>query len=294
MPVALDATVAFRGNRYSVPHGLAGASVTLRHRLGARRPRDLLAHRAGSSRSTSCGPPAPVPSCAAGSIAPGSRRPCWRPSAARGPASARATSHRDPRRGPPRRRSGRGGRGGRHRPGPLCRTGGGSPMSEDSVYQQLRGHLATLRLAAAAEALPGVLEQAAKAKLGHTALLERLLAIEVAATRPAVTPAWSVSPRCRRPGGSADFDFEAQPSVDRQMVTSSPRCASSRTPPTCCSSDRRVWARRCSRWRSGGPRSRPASAPTTRPRRNSRRVVTAPPSRAAGPPRCASSRDRAC
>ena len=28
-------------------------------------------------------------------------------------------------------------------------------MSEDSVYQQLRGHLATLRLAAAAEALPG-------------------------------------------------------------------------------------------------------------------------------------------
>lgn len=34
-PVASDATVAFRGNRYSVPHGLAGAIVTLRHRLGA-------------------------------------------------------------------------------------------------------------------------------------------------------------------------------------------------------------------------------------------------------------------
>jgi len=28
-------------------------------------------------------------------------------------------------------------------------------MSEDSIYQQLRGHLAYLRLAAAAEALPG-------------------------------------------------------------------------------------------------------------------------------------------
>lgn len=33
-PVAVDATVAFRGNRYSVPHGLAGIEVTLRHRLG--------------------------------------------------------------------------------------------------------------------------------------------------------------------------------------------------------------------------------------------------------------------
>jgi hypothetical protein len=34
-PVAPDATVAFRGNRYSVPHGLAGATVTARHRLGS-------------------------------------------------------------------------------------------------------------------------------------------------------------------------------------------------------------------------------------------------------------------
>ena len=36
VPVAVDATVAFRGNRYSVPHGLTGASLTLRHRLGGR------------------------------------------------------------------------------------------------------------------------------------------------------------------------------------------------------------------------------------------------------------------
>jgi Mu transposase, C-terminal domain len=33
-PVADDATVAFRGNRYSVPPGLAGTQVTVRHRLG--------------------------------------------------------------------------------------------------------------------------------------------------------------------------------------------------------------------------------------------------------------------
>jgi len=55
-------------------------------------------------------------------------------------------------------------------------------MSENSTYQKLRSHLAYLRLAAAAEALPGELDHAAKAKLGHTAFLERLLDVEVAAT----------------------------------------------------------------------------------------------------------------
>ncbi len=35
LPVGPDATVAFRGNRYSVPPGLVGSSVTLRHRLGS-------------------------------------------------------------------------------------------------------------------------------------------------------------------------------------------------------------------------------------------------------------------
>lgn len=33
--VADNATVAFRGNRYSIPPGLAGAELTLRHRLGS-------------------------------------------------------------------------------------------------------------------------------------------------------------------------------------------------------------------------------------------------------------------
>ena len=33
--VGPDATIAFRGNAYSVPHGLAGATVTVRHRLGS-------------------------------------------------------------------------------------------------------------------------------------------------------------------------------------------------------------------------------------------------------------------
>jgi len=35
VPVAPDATVAFRGARYSVPPGLIGAGLTVRHRLGS-------------------------------------------------------------------------------------------------------------------------------------------------------------------------------------------------------------------------------------------------------------------
>ena len=52
----------------------------------------------------------------------------------------------------------------------------------DSLYQQLRGHLAYLKLTAAAEALPAALDQAQADKLNHTEFLQRLLAIEVDAS----------------------------------------------------------------------------------------------------------------
>ena len=91
-------------------------------------------------------------------------------------------------------------------------------MSEDSVYQQLRGHLSYLRLPAAAEALPGELDHAKSAELGHTAFLERLLGIEVAATmarRQAVLERFSTLPA---PWRLEDFDFSAQPAVDESLV----------------------------------------------------------------------------
>lgn len=91
-------------------------------------------------------------------------------------------------------------------------------MSEASLYQQLRGHLATLRLTAAAEALPGVLEQARAEKLGPTALLERLLAIEVAATTARRLASLERFAALPAPWRLADFDFDAQPSVDRALV----------------------------------------------------------------------------
>jgi DNA replication protein DnaC len=91
-------------------------------------------------------------------------------------------------------------------------------VSEASVYQQLRGHLATLRLAAAAEALPAVLEQARAETLGPTAFLERLLAIEVAATTARRLLSLERFAALPAPWRLADFDFDAQPSVDRTLV----------------------------------------------------------------------------
>ena len=92
-------------------------------------------------------------------------------------------------------------------------------MSADaSLYQQLRTQLTYLRLDAAAEALPAALDDAQKAKLTHTAFLTKLLAVEVETTeqrrlkgrlRFACLPApWTFD----------NFDFDAQPSIDRKLV----------------------------------------------------------------------------
>ncbi len=91
-------------------------------------------------------------------------------------------------------------------------------MSDASVYQQLRGHLAELRLTAAAEALPAELDRAAAGNLSHTAFLERLLAVEVTATtarRQASLARFACLPA---PWQLSDFDFDAQPSVDRKLI----------------------------------------------------------------------------
>jgi DNA replication protein DnaC len=88
----------------------------------------------------------------------------------------------------------------------------------ESRYQLLRSHLHYLRLEAAAEALPQELERARREKLSHTAFLERLLQIEVEATE-----ARRLAGRLRfaslpAPWTLADFDFDAQPALDRKLV----------------------------------------------------------------------------
>src|SRR5437899_787471 len=91
-------------------------------------------------------------------------------------------------------------------------------MSESSVYQKLRSHLAYLRLGAAAEALPGALEQAHAEQLSHTAFLERLLDVEVAATEVRRLAGLERFSRLPAPWRLSNYDFDAQPSVDRALV----------------------------------------------------------------------------
>jgi DNA replication protein DnaC len=91
-------------------------------------------------------------------------------------------------------------------------------VSEDSIYQTLRGHLSYLRMSAAAEALPGELDHARANKLGHSAFLARLLEVEVTATeirRQAGLERFACLPA---PWRIDDFDFDAQPSVDKALV----------------------------------------------------------------------------
>jgi DNA replication protein DnaC len=104
-----------------------------------------------------------------------------------------------------------------HQPAPM--TG-----AEASRYQRLRGHLTTLKLTAAAEHLPAVLDAARTENLSMTAALERLLAIEVADTE-----ARRLAGRLRfaclpTPATLEDFDYDAQPGVDHDLIRDLASC----------------------------------------------------------------------
>ena len=90
-------------------------------------------------------------------------------------------------------------------------------MKDASVYQQARSHLAYLRLAAAAEALPGCLEHAAAENLGHTAFLERLLDVEVTATDARRRASLERFASLPSPFRLEDFDFSVVPDPDPDL-----------------------------------------------------------------------------
>jgi DNA replication protein DnaC len=91
-------------------------------------------------------------------------------------------------------------------------------VSEPSVYQEIRSHLAYLRLTAAAEALPGELDNARMNNLGHSEFLRRLLEVEVTATETRRRAGLERFASLPSPWRLADFDFSAQPSVDKKLV----------------------------------------------------------------------------
>ena len=96
--------------------------------------------------------------------------------------------------------------------------------AQASLYQQLRGHLAELKMHDAAAALPAVLDAAAAEGLTMTAALERLLAIEVTANQ-----ARRLAGRLRfaslpTPATLEDFDYDAAPAVDPRLIAELATC----------------------------------------------------------------------
>ena len=101
---------------------------------------------------------------------------------------------------------------------------GPATPAQASLYQQLRGHLATLKLHDAAEHLPTVLDAATAEGLSLTAALERLLAAEVTATE-----ARRLAGRLRfaclpTPATLEDFDYAAAPGVDPKLINELATC----------------------------------------------------------------------
>jgi DNA replication protein DnaC len=91
-------------------------------------------------------------------------------------------------------------------------------MNKHATYQDLRAHLAYLKLAAIAEHLPAALEQGEKDKPGYTQFLHGLLQVEVDATEQR-----RLAGRMRFAGFPStktleEFDFTAQPGIDRPLV----------------------------------------------------------------------------
>jgi hypothetical protein len=84
-----------------------------------------------------------------------------------------------------------------------------SPSAAASRYQQLRSHLAELKLHTAAEALPGVLDQATAEDLSLTVALERLLAVEVDASTTRQLAGRLRFACLPTPATLADFDVDA-------------------------------------------------------------------------------------
>ena len=166
-------------------------------------------------------------------------------------------------------------------------------MSQASLYQKLRGHLAYLRMAAAAEALPAELEHAQKRNLSHSAFLERLLAVEVEAVTRRRHDSMLRFASFPAPWRIEDFDFDAQPSIDRKVVEELLTMRFVEEAANVLLVGRPAWARRCWRCVSATPRSTPAIGRTTRRRWIWPPVVTGRRWKGGGPPPCGSSPGRA-
>jgi DNA replication protein DnaC len=93
-----------------------------------------------------------------------------------------------------------------------------SATGQAATYQRLRDHLDFLKLPAAAEALPGILDAARDQDRSMADVFEQLLAVEVETTQ-ARRLASRLRFACLPTESSLDaFDFTAQPGVDEKLI----------------------------------------------------------------------------
>jgi DNA replication protein DnaC len=95
---------------------------------------------------------------------------------------------------------------------------GPSTGAQAATYQRLRSHLAYLKLPTAAEHLPAVLDAARSENLSPTAMLERLLDLEVTATEERRLTGRLRFANLPAPYTLEDLDYDANPSLDRELI----------------------------------------------------------------------------
>ncbi|WP_421845476.1 IS21-like element helper ATPase IstB [Mycobacterium sp.] len=93
-----------------------------------------------------------------------------------------------------------------------------------SCYQRLRGHLSTLGLDAAAQALPTVIDNATHHHLTLTTALEQLLAIEVDAAQARKLASRLRSACLPTPASLDNFDIDAAAGIDANLLTELATC----------------------------------------------------------------------
>lgn len=98
-------------------------------------------------------------------------------------------------------------------------------VADNNTYQRLRSHLAFLKLSAAAEHLPTVLDQAKTGDWSLTQTLEELLAAEVTATKARQLAGRERFASLPTPATLEDFDYDAAPAgLDRALVNELATC----------------------------------------------------------------------
>ena len=94
----------------------------------------------------------------------------------------------------------------------------GPPPTSAQTYQRLRSHLAFLKMAAAAEALPAVLDAARENGTPPLEAIEALLAVQVNATEHRQQASRLHFANLPAPWSIDDYDFSAQPGVDEKLI----------------------------------------------------------------------------